>query len=76
VDCEFPNPTNSADRLKNWPNGHDIGLYLSVDDALTLVGTAAGHSGLYTLLQRLADEWAQHGWAPDDAGWFFERSAP
>jgi hypothetical protein len=72
VDCEFPNPVDSESRLKNWPTGHDIGVYLSLDDGLTLVGTAAGHSGLYSLLQQLADEWQEKGWALDDVSWFFE----
>jgi len=71
VECDFPNPIVEKDRVANWTPGHDIGVFFSVGDSLTLVGTAAGHSGLYSLLQSLADEWQERGWGYDDAEWFF-----
>lgn len=69
--CDFSNPVNAEERLADWPPRHDIGVFLSLDDSLTLVGTAAGHSGLYSLLRSLADRWQENGWDYDDCAWFF-----
>lgn len=71
MNSAFPNPVTAEERQANWTPGHEIGVFLSVDDSLTLVGTAAGHSGLYSLLQSLADEWQEKGWGYEDAAWFF-----
>lgn len=72
MDLEFPNPFNSEQREENWPPGHDIGVFLSVGDGLTIVGTARGHSELTLLFRTLAQEWES---LTDDADWFFTEDA-
>ncbi len=76
MDLEFPSPVNAEQRLKNWPPRHHIGVYLSVDDTLTLVGTAADHDDLRTLFRALAVEWCRlvdgPDWVEMGNNWFFE----
>lgn len=61
--------------MKSWPPKHDIGLFLSVGDTLTLVGTAGDHADLHTLFVALAEEWRRLVDGPDwvELGnqWFF-----
>lgn len=68
-DEDFPTPHDSGRRAAEWPRFHDIGIYMSAGDSLTLVGTAKDVEGLIVLFNHLALEWDRLLSEPTD--WFF-----
>ncbi len=47
-----------------WPSDHAIGVSLSVDDEMRLVGTARGSEDVSSCLRFLADAWERLGRLP------------
>lgn len=65
---EFVTPHSSERRLKEWPEFHDIGIYMSAGDSLMLVGTARDSLDLGLLFRHLGLEWDR---MLDETDWFF-----
>lgn len=61
----YENPINAADRARDWPPGHDVGVFVSVGEVLTLVGTARERSDANVLFGFLAEEFGQDELAED-----------
>jgi hypothetical protein len=71
---------SEAVRDCEWPAGHSIGVFLTVDDHARLVGTARGRDDLAGLFRHLASEWERMTVGPDlldvDGAFFFPEIIP
>jgi len=65
---EFPNPVGAEQRERDWPPSHDIGIFISAGDVMTLIGTARDANDLAFLFRGLAVQWDRMLGEPD---WFF-----
>lgn len=59
MSIEFRNPITAAERERSWPKGHDIGVFVSIGDDLTLLGTAMGRDDVNRLLIFLGEQWGR-----------------
>lgn len=59
MSIEFPNPISAVERSRSWPHGHDIGVFLSIGDELTLLGTARSSADVNNLFEYLGREWGK-----------------